>query len=317
MKPLVSVIMSTLNTRTDFLEESLKSILNQTYKEFEFIIVIDGGDDDKIISKCVDSRIKIVKHYKSVGLTKSLNEAIEISKGKYIARMDSDDISFKDRFMKQVNYMENNRDIHITAMYYEQIGNSKKKVREVFYIPDELKCKLLFTNVIAHPSVMIRKEFLKENKILYNEEYKYSQDFELWTRCKKNCKIAIIPEFGLKYRIHNTQISAEKFEAQSNLYYKVLKRNLKELEIEEENIKYLLMLNGRKQITNKRELKKFIKKVIQNNKKKKIYKEKELNKILKTYYIIACIKSKKIFLVNINFLLYVIRKIVLNVKIRR
>lgn len=309
MEPKVSIVMSTLNTPEKFLEESINSILNQTFNNFEFIIIIDGGQDYEIIKKFNDERIKIIKHNTSIGLTKSLNEGIKISKGKYIARMDSDDISLQDRIMKQVEYMEKNNDIDITSMYYERFGDINKKVREVFYKPNELKCKLLFTNVIAHPAVMIRKSFLEENKIEYNEEFIYSQDFELWTRACKKGNIAIIPEFGLRYRIHNKQISTEKYNIQTELFYKILKRNLEELEIGKENIKYILMLNGREKISNKKELKNFIKLVIKQNENKQIYDKKELKKVLKIYYNIACIKSKKIFLLNIPFLEYIIRKI--------
>lgn len=314
MKPLISVIMSTLNTNEDFLRESIESILNQSYKNLEFIIIVDGGNDDRIISSYKDERIKIIKHKEPFGLTKSLNEAIKISEGKYIARMDSDDISLVDRFTTQVEFMEKNKNIDITAMFYKEIGKSNKKTCEVFNKPSELKCKLFFTNVIAHPSVMIRKEFLDKNKILYNENYIYSQDFELWTRCSKLCEIAIVPEFGLKYRIHEKQVSSEKSEIQCNLYYKILKRNLNELDLNEKNLNYLLMLNGRKKIENKKELKQFIKLVIEKNKKIKLYEENKFEKLLKIYYIIACIRNKKICFLNINFIEYAIRK--LNVNIR-
>lgn len=310
MEPLVSVIMATLNTPKEFLEKAINSILNQTYKNFEFIIIIDGGNDDKEIEKYKDERIKIIKHSQSIGLTKSLNEGIEACNGKYIARMDSDDISLENRIMTQVEFMEKNSDIDITAMYYKRIGDANKKVREAFYKTDELKCKLLFTNVIAHPSVMIRKEFLKKNKLEYNDDYMYSQDFELWTRCCKKGKIYIIPKFGLKYRIHNKQISTEKYKVQSNLYYSILKRNLKELDIDENNLKYLLELNGREKIKDKKNLKKFIKLLIENNKKKNIYDSVELENVLKTYYVIACLKSRKLCFVNIPFLKYILKRLV-------
>lgn len=309
MEPLVSIVMSTLNTPEKFLDESINSMLNQTYKNFEFIIIIDGGDDDKLIKKFDDKRIRIIKHDNSIGLTKSLNEGIRASKGQYIARMDSDDISFIDRLQTQVEFMEKNKDIDITAMYYQRIGDVNKKVREVFFRPDELKCKLLFTNVIAHPSVMIRKKFLEENKLQYNEEYIYSQDFELWTRCCKKCNIYIIPKFGLKYRIHNKQISTEKYKIQSELYYSILTRNLMELDLGNEKLKYILELNGRKKIDDKKELKIFIKELLEKNKTQNIYDVKKLKKVLKVYYIIACLKSRKTFCINIPFIEYIVKKI--------
>lgn len=311
MNPLVSVIMSTLNTPKEFLEVSINSILKQTYKNFEFIIIVDGGDDDKIIEKIDDERIKIIKHNVSIGLTKSLNEAIKISKGKYIARMDSDDISLEKRFEYQVEYMEKNIDVDITSMFYQEIGCNEKKVREVFYRPTDITCKMFFTNVIAHPCVMFRKDFLDKNNLFYDEDFIYSQDFELWTRCNKIGKIAIIPEFGLYYRIHNKQISKEKSNKQLELYYKVLTRNLLELNLNAENLKYLLMLNGKKKINNKKELKNFINVALDMNKKIKIYDNDVFKEILNVYYNISCIKSRKLFLPNFSFLKYIIRKILI------
>lgn len=311
MNPLISVIMSTLNTDKEYLKEAINSILNQTYKNFEFIIIVDGGNDDKIIEKINDERIKIIKHEKSIGLTKSLNEAIKISKGKYIARMDSDDISLKKRFEHQVKYMEENIDIDIVSMFYEEFGKNRKEVREVFFKPDEIKCKLFFTNLIAHPSVMIRKDFLDKNNILYNEDFIYSQDFEMWTRCVNVGKIAIIPKMGLYYRIHDKQISTEKSNKQLELYYKVLARNLKELDIKEENLKYLLMLNGKEKVKSKKDLKTFINLAISMNKKIKKYDDKKFKEILQVYYNVACIKTRKLFLPNFSFLKYVVRKVLM------
>lgn len=293
MEPLVSIIMSTLNTKKEFLNQSIESILKQTYKNFEFIIIVDGGNDEETISEFNDKRVKLVKHNFSQGLTKSLNEAIKISRGKYIARMDSDDISLRNRLKIQVEFMEKNPDIDISATYYKRIGEQRGNVKEIFNRPKQIRCKLFFTNVIAHPSVMFRKSFLVNNKVEYDEKYIYSQDFELWTRCSKIGQIQIIPRITLKYRIHKNQISTEKYDIQSKLYCSVLKRNLSELEIEEENLKYLLELNGRKKIDNKEKLKRFIREVNEKNKTKKIYDNKELKRILHLYYIIALLKNIK------------------------
>ena len=116
---LVSVIMSTLNTKEEYLIPAIESILNQTYKNLELIIVIDGGNDDILIKKAFDdNRIKFIKHDTPMGLPYSLNEAIDMCKGDYIARMDSDDISLKNRISEQVNYMNKHREIDICSVFY-------------------------------------------------------------------------------------------------------------------------------------------------------------------------------------------------------
>ncbi len=300
--PLVSVIMSTLNTKEEYLKEAVNSILSQTYTNFEFIIIVDGGMDDEILLKFQDERIKIIKHDESIGLTKSLNEAIKECKGKYIARMDSDDIALKDRFRIQVAYMEKNPEIDMTATFYKEIGENEKTTIECFNKPKQIDAKLFYINMILHPSVMFKKEFLNTHHITYDENYIYSQDFELWTRIAKKGNIQIIPKILMKYRIHEAQISTGKFQKQSEIYCQILKRNLKELNLEEENIKYILMLNTRNNEVDIVALKEFIKKAIDKNSEIKRYDEKIFKKVLKVAFATILVKQKKI--VTIDFLKY-------------
>ena len=251
----------------------------------------------------------IIKHKNPMGLAASLNEDIEISKGKYIARMDSDDVAKKTRIKEQVNYMEKNNEIDITATYYQEMGQSNKKVLEKFYKSEEVKAKLFYINIILHPSVMIKKEFIEKYQIRYDIKYIYSQDYELWTRINKVCKMEIIPKIEMYYRIHSSQISSSKFQVQSKLYYEILKRNLKELNLEESDLKYLLMLNFREKNINIKELEKFIYRALKNNEIINLYNQKNFAIILKTAFLKALIKNKKIlnyeFFKNIKYFKYI------------
>lgn len=241
---LVSIIMSTYNTDKEYLELSIESILNQTYTNLEFIIVNDGSEEDlKIISQYKDKRIKIINHKEKKGLPKSLNEAIEISNGEYIARMDSDDIALKNRLKEQVKYLEKNKDIDICSTFYKMFGKENRYVINSYIKPEEIKCELLFRTPLIHPGVMIRREFLERNNLKYDEEYIYTQDFELWTRCSDVGNIAIIPKLELNYRIHDNQIGISKKVKQTELANKVLMKNLKKLKLEEKDLKYLQVLN--------------------------------------------------------------------------
>ena len=119
-KPLVSVIMGVYNTKPEYLKQAVESILAQTYDNLEFVIVDDGNRKDEIISylhriKQSDNRVKIIVNEENIGLTRSLNKAIDHSRGKYIARMDSDDISLPDRLLKQVEYMEVHPEVCMTG----------------------------------------------------------------------------------------------------------------------------------------------------------------------------------------------------------
>ena len=290
-KILVSVIMATLNTPSEFLFKSISSILNQTYNYFEFIIIVDGGNDEQYIKNTFkDERIILVKNKQSMGLPYSLNEGIKKSKGKYIARMDSDDISDRNRLMEQLSFMEKNPSIDMCASYYNNFGKINRKVREKYKHYDDVRSKLFFTNCIAHPSVFIRKSSLIDKNMLYNTDYKYSQDFELWNQ-RVDFKISIIPKCLFYYRTHNLQISSAKKQEQDKLYYSILENNLSKLNIKSTDLNYILFLNGRKKTNNFKDVYKFIGKLINANNDLKIYNIRSFRKVLKRQFEIYCIKN--------------------------
>lgn len=287
----VSVIMSTSNTKQEFLKLAIESILNQSFEDFEFIIVNDGGNDKDIINKYKDRRIILIENKERMGLPYSLNEAIKISKGKYIARMDSDDIALKSRFKNQVKYMEKHPDVAMTAMFKKKIGNENEFIFDVWNNPKEVESQLFFSNVISHPSVMFRKSFLEENNLNYSVEYSYAQDFELWTRIIKFGKIKIIPKLGVYYRIHNSQVSSSKKNLQYNLHENIIIRNLEELNLDKLNLKYIKMLSGRIKEIDPYILSDFIDNVVDNNKIKNIYDEKVFKKILYNMFFIRLARA--------------------------
>ena len=292
--PLVSVVMSTYNTDKKILKLSIDSILNQSYKNMELIIVVDGGEDDIYINKFYDdSRIKIIKHSKNLGLPFSLNEAIKTSKGEFIARMDSDDISRKNRIAKQVEYMNNNDQVDILSTWYKTIGSYSKSVKEKNRKSKYVISKLFFVNIIAHPSVMFRRKSIFSKNLFYNEKFKYSQDFELWNR-NNNVVIEILPYIGIYYRIHNNQISSYKKNEQKKFYRLTLIRNLKNLCIDPSNIDFLFILNGKKKSWNYRKVYNFIIEVLNNNLRLKKYDFDAFDLVLKKQYIIYSIKNKQI-----------------------
>ena len=122
---LVSVIMSNYNTPEEFLRASIESVLNQTYSNFEFIIVDDCSTDNslEIIKSYQDERIVVLENKENLGITKSLNRGLEIAKGEYVARMDADDISFPKRFETQVEYLKNNPQVIVCGTGVELIGD--------------------------------------------------------------------------------------------------------------------------------------------------------------------------------------------------
>ena len=199
--------MATYNEPEKYLRESIESILNQTFKYFEFIIILDNPDNkkaEKIIKEYQqkDKRIVFIKNEKNLGLAGSLNKGIEIAKGKYIARMDADDISLPERLEKQLEYMENNKDVDLlfSRVYFIDENDSiLKEFKPVKEKVRNLKKYFFKEHLLVHPTLIARSEVLKKK---YDENQKKSQDFELWIRLMtKNYKFDIIEEFLLKYRV--------------------------------------------------------------------------------------------------------------------
>jgi len=220
--PFISVVMSVYNGEK-YLAEAIESILNQTYKNFEFIIVNDGSRDKSIDIikeyRTKDNRIVLIDR-ENKGLPYSLNEGISIAKGKYIARMDADDISLPERFEKQIEYM-NAKSLDVCGSYIKLFGENKKEYIIEYPLHDEdIRFSLLFFSSLAHPTVMFKKEVF--DKVKYRVDYKVAQDYQLWCDIvHADFKIGNIPEVLLNYRVHEAQASIAKFKIQQDTAHKI------------------------------------------------------------------------------------------------
>jgi glycosyltransferase involved in cell wall biosynthesis len=289
-----------------YLSEAIESILIQTYKNFEFIIINDGSTDNglEIISQYQkqDNRIIIISR-KNRGLVTSLNEGIKKSKGKYIARMDADDISSPERFEKQVAFMETNLDIGISGSAVISFGKDRKDTIWKCSAKDKtIKTELLFSSSFAHPVVIMRRELILINDLEYHD-FLHAEDFELWTRMGEITKMANLSEPLLKYRIVENSISREankNLEERYLVHKKIFNTYLKRLKItnrEEENrLHFNISLNHRikehEVCFNK--LDKYFNKIILANKNQKIFNDLELKKILGKKWLINMYYRKNI-----------------------
>jgi len=222
-KPLVSIIMSIYNG-SQFLFDSVNSILNQTYTNFEFIIVDDGSTDSsyELIKKFSDNnnKVKVFKraHY---GLANSLNFAISKSKGEYIARMDADDISKEVRIEKQVKYLEKNKNVDLLGSNRKNFGNiNKNNFSKLPTNNNIIKWHLFFSVPIIHPAIMVRADILKSQNG-YSEEYKYAQDYELYTRLSKTSNFHNLSEALIEYRNHHCRDLTNYHKEQLNCVIKI------------------------------------------------------------------------------------------------
>lgn len=222
-----SVIMSVYNTREDFLRECIDSILNQTEKDFEFIIIDDNCNKKTryILESYKDSRIVLIINNENKGLTYNLNRALDLAQGQYIFRMDADDVSHIDRIRQMTQYMDENDNINILGSYMNCDGIIRKYYGN---IPWEIrKTLLLFDNAgLGHPSVVFRKSFLDKFELKYDVTIRKSQDFELWTRCVEYTNLHVYKKSMVDYRIHEDQITTKCSEEQKQCMKCIKERQL-------------------------------------------------------------------------------------------
>lgn len=219
--PMVSVIMSVYKEPIEWLSQSIDSILNQTFTDFEFIIICDNPQFSEGISLLrnlaeKENRIVLLFNEENIGLTKSLNKGLAIAKGNYIARMDADDISCTIRLEREVEYLENNDTIDICCSNFSYIDENGNVIKnKVVPIKRRSQDYLLWHNVYGHSTVMFRRSVLKARNPLYNESYRCAQDYELWTYLSScGLLIGFVDNVLLLYRQSTHQISAKKSEEQ-------------------------------------------------------------------------------------------------------
>lgn len=221
--PKVSVLMSAYNNEK-YLKKAVESILNQTFKSFEFLIINDGSTDETvdILKSCKDSRIKIINNNKNIGLTKSLNKGLAIAQGKYIARMDADDISLPERLAKQVDFLEAHPAVGVVGSAVQLIDDSGKP-SFICSFPSEhgfIKWCLYFYNPIPHPVVLMRRNVI--DKVGgYTSHTIYAQDYDLWGRLSGVARLANLPDVLLYLRKHDANVSHSHLTQQRSASIKI------------------------------------------------------------------------------------------------
>jgi glycosyltransferase involved in cell wall biosynthesis len=226
--PNVTVLMPVFNCAM-YIREAVESILNQTYTNFEFLIIDDASTDEtvSILKSYTDSRIQLIEKPFNTGLTNSLNQGLRIAKGKYIARMDGDDISLPERFDKQVSFLESHPEVVLCGSWFSIIGSDwVKKLPEHH---DDIQLTLLRRNCIAHPSVMIRKHILDKFDVFYEVSKEPTEDYALWVRLSSLGKLHNLQDPLLNYRVHTSQVSSKRVE----------ERKIKEIETKFELLHFL------------------------------------------------------------------------------
>lgn len=215
--PKVSVLMPAYNSEK-YIAEAIESILNQTFTDFEFIIISDGSTDNtaKIVKDYAkrDKRIRFVNNSKNKGIVGVLNEGLDLCVGEYVARMDSDDISLPERLEIQVKYLDENPECGLVSGWYQKFGDSDR----ICHLPKDVKIyDLIESCCVCHPLVMLRKSVIDKYNFRYNNDYKCAEDYELWSRMINVTRICNVQKILLKYRWHDGNISVKNNNIQKQL----------------------------------------------------------------------------------------------------
>lgn len=205
--PKISVLMPIYKTKETHLRQAIESILQQTFGDFEFLILDDCPEfpSESIVNSYKDERIIYIKNEYNMGITDSRNKLIDMAQGEYLAVMDHDDISLPERFAKEVKFLDEHPKVGVVGTWYERFPDGKIKKRLV--INSQIERDLMYNCSILHPSSMIRKSVLSENNIRYEKQFSPSEDYALWCSLVGKTEFANIPEVLFKYRDYGENTS--------------------------------------------------------------------------------------------------------------
>lgn len=203
--PRVTVLMSVFNTM-DFLAQSVESVLAQTFRDFEFLVIDDGSTDSsgEFLARISDPRVRLWRSEKNLGLTRSLKLGVAMAQGDYLARMDADDIADPERLARQTAFLDEHADVGIVGSLC-RIIDGRGRARGEYRVPFgdlHIRWTSLLANPFAHPTVMIRRKVMIQHGLNYDEAHETVEDYDLWTRVLRHTRGANLPRPLLQYRRH-------------------------------------------------------------------------------------------------------------------
>ena len=221
--PFLSVVMPVFNGEK-YIKESIESILNQTFKNLELIIIDDGSTDNSLleIRKFKDSRIRLFMNGINRGVAFTRNRGLCKAKGKYLAWCDCDDISLPRRFEEQINFLEKNPAIGACGTWLSRFDKNSSYVIKSYKDSEILKATLLFRPSMLNATVMLRLSEVKKNGLCYNNDLSIAEDYDFILKCSNCFKLTNIPKVLYKYRASDTSIM-KKYENQEQKSYEIHK----------------------------------------------------------------------------------------------
>lgn len=281
--PLISVVLPVYNV-APYVKEAIDSILNQTIQDFEILIIDDCSTDSTltIVKDFSDERIIIVEKEENKGLIDSLNLGFKLAKGKYIARMDGDDISNLQRFEKQLNIIENNPEIKVCGCWLKEFGFSNKIIKHK-QNHDEIVARLLVSCPMSLGAVMLEKEWALNFK--FDETKVHVEDYDFWARSAWNGKLYNIQEVLYFYRVHKSQVStihnsSQKLGDVHIKIYLLKKLDYNASKYKDSLLEKMLYLKEHFTVEEFSLYLTFLKDIISLNKKQKVFDKSELKKVV-------------------------------------
>jgi len=287
----VTVIMPAYNAAR-YLRSSIDSILNQTFSDFILMILNDGSTDDteNVILSYTDKRIQYVKNERNIGLSATLNKAIDLTQTEYYARLDADDIAVPQRLEWQIAFMNEHPEIGVSGGLFEIFGN-ENSISKLPLDDSHIKSNLLFASSIPHSAVIIRTELLKKNNIRFGVPFSYDdghahkilelEDYALWHKLKFVTQFANLNKVLIKYRKEGQNLTVQKMDLIRERKKKFHAYYLKELGVSPTEINLQLhsglsYITQSKSVNDLRSFKLFLDELIETNRKNKIYPPVEL-----------------------------------------
>lgn len=225
--PGVSVIMPVHNS-VRYLRQAVSSILSQSFTDFEFIIVDDASTDGtrEILDCFQDNRIQVLNNTTNIGIARSLNRGVQAARGRYIARMDGDDVASPDRLARQVAFLDHHPDITLVGSWARLWGRSLPLLQKKPVGCEAVRAALLFDTPFVHPSVVFRRDRMLREQLFYDPTFVRAQDYDLWSRMSDKCLMDNIPLPLLRFRIHKQSATNTGHEQSTAMALKILRRHL-------------------------------------------------------------------------------------------
>ena len=225
--PAVTVLMSVHNGAAH-LEEALQSVLRQTFRDFELLVIDDGSTDASptILRGCGDPRLAVHRNERNLGLVASLNSGLDHARGEFIARMDADDVALPRRLERQVDFLRHSPQTGLCGTWFRMFGAERSVVVRPPTGAEDMAARLFHESPLAHPSVMLRRAVFARHGLRYSPDFPHAEDFELWTRVALVTELANLPEVLLLYREHAGQVSRLRESVQKDSVRRIVLRQL-------------------------------------------------------------------------------------------